>query len=134
MHAPVLTTLTAGAILLLQMLLMINVGRVRGATETLFGMGEPRLQRAVRVHGNLTENAGIFVATFALVEILGGAPWAVATLCGVFVVARIAHAIGLGTNTGMSALRVVGALGTLLTGLAGAGYALWLGAAALTSS
>jgi len=124
---PVITTLTAGLILLLQMILMINVGRVRGATQTLFGSGDETLQKAVRAHGNLTENAGIFMVTFALVEMLGGATWAVATLCGVFVVARVAHAIGLSMSTGIGAPRFIGALGTLLTGLIGGGYAAWLG-------
>lgn len=125
---PVITTLTAGIILLLQMILMINVGRVRGATNTLFGSGDETLQKAVRVHGNLTENAGIFMVTFALLEMIGGATWIVATLCGVFVIARVAHAIGLSMSTGVGAPRFIGALGTLLTGLVAGGYAAWLGA------
>lgn len=128
---PVISTLTAGLILILQMMLMINVGRLREKTGTLFGVGEKRMEQAIRVHANLAENAGIVVVTLALAEMAGGATWAIATLCGLFVVARLAHAVGLSRSVGSSSLRLVGATGTLVVGLLGGGYAAWLGLAAL---
>jgi len=132
-NPPVITALTAGIILLLQMFLMITVGRHRQRTTTLFGSGsDPALARAIRVHGNLAENAALFLAGFALLELLGGATGIVATLCAVFVVARLAHAIGLSGSEGVNAPRFVGALGTLLVGIVTGGYLVWLGATALT--
>lgn len=128
---PVISTLTAGLILILQMALMINVGRLREKTGTLFGDGDEPMQQAIRVHANLAENAGIVVVTLALAELAGGATWAIATLCGLFLVARLAHAVGLSRSVGSSSLRLVGATGTLVVGLLGGGYAAWLGLAAL---
>jgi uncharacterized membrane protein YecN with MAPEG domain len=129
---PAIAGLTAAAILLLQMILMIHVGRVRGATETLFGEGGERMQQAIRVHGNLAENSGLFVAALALLEMAGAATWGVATLCGVFVAARIAHAIGLSRTTGVNPGRFMGALGTLLVGVVCALWLGWLAIGALT--
>ena len=128
---PVISTLTAGLILILQMVLMINVGRLREKTGTLFGDGNEPMQQAIRVHANLAENAAIVVVTLALAEMAGGATWAIATLCGLFVVARLAHAVGLSRSVGTGPLRFVGASGTLVVGLLGGGYASWLGGAAL---
>lgn len=128
---PVYATATAGLVLLLQMGLMINVVRLRGASSTLFGSGDGDLLQAIRVHGNLAENSGIFVATFALLEMAGGAAWAVASLCALFVIARIAHAIGLTRSTGVNPLRLVGALGTLFSGVIGGAWATWLAGSAL---
>ncbi len=131
-NPPIFTALTAGVILLLQMFLMIMVGRHRQRTATVFGSGtDPVLQRAIRVHGNLAENAALFLAGFALLELLGGATWLVATLCAIFVLARLAHAVGLSGSEGVNAPRFAGALGTLLVGLVTGGYLVWLGAAAL---
>jgi hypothetical protein len=109
------------------------VGRIREATGTLFGDGDERMQQAIRVHANLAENAGIVMVTLALAELAGGAGWAIGTLCGLFLIARIAHAVGLSRSVGSGPMRFVGATGTLVVGLAGGGYAAWLGAAALLS-
>ncbi len=125
---PVITAVTAGAILLLLMVLMVNVGRHRGRTRTLLGEGtDPALQRAIRVHANLAENAAAFLVGFALLEMLGGHAILVASLCGTFVAARIVHAIGLSRTDAPNAGRFLGALGTLVIGLITAGALLWTG-------
>ena len=124
---PVVSALTAAAILLLQMILMLNVGRVRQATETVFGDGDESLQRAIRTHANLIENAGSMLVGLALLELIAAPTAVVAGIGGLFVVSRIAHAVGLGRSTGVSAGRFVGAVGTLLTGLALTGALFWFG-------
>ena len=129
---PVITAFTAGLVMILQMVLMVNVGRMRGKTDTLFGIGtDERLQLAIRAHGNLTENAPMFLLVFAFLEVLGAPIWAVATLCAVFFVARLLHAIGLSNSGGTSATRFAGALGTLLTGVIGGLYLTWMGLMAI---
>ena len=123
---PAITAVTAGCILLLQMVLMVHVGRVRGQTEAVFGPGNETTQQAIRAHGNLAENAGILIIGLALLEMAGAATWAMASLGGVLVVARVAHAIGLLQSTGVHPGRVAGAVGTLLVGVVTAIYLLVL--------
>lgn len=125
---PLISAVTAGVILLLLMVLMINVGRHRGRSKTLLGEGtDPDLLRAIRVHANLAENAAAFLVGFALLEMLGGHPLLITSLCGAFVIARIAHAVGLSRTEAPNAGRFLGALGTLLVGVITAAALIWQG-------
>jgi len=47
-------------------------------------------------------------------------------LAGVFVVSRIAHAIGLGMSTGVTPGRLAGTLGTMICTLIAGGYLAYL--------
>ncbi|GEM_PF-1687072 len=117
LHAPSFAAATTGALLVLKMVLMILVGRQRGATQTSLGDGDVDgpLYRAIRSHGNLAENAGLMMVGLALLEMLSGSTTAVQGLCGLFLVARLAHPLGL--SGGIMALRALGALGTLIVGI-----------------
>ena len=97
------------------------------------GMGDDAdLERKVRRHGNLAENAGIFLAVLALMEVSGLTNTAVFWFAIVFAGARIAHAVGfmhqdgshanLDGNKFFLAARVIGATLTGWTGLALGGY------------
>lgn len=105
---------TTGAIVILNVLLMILVGRQRGATKTNLGDGDPNgpLYRAIRSHGNLAENAGLVLVALALLELLTGPTAYVQGLCGLFLVARLAHPVGLSGS--IMPLRALGALGTVV--------------------
>ncbi|MHA7820909.1 MAG: MAPEG family protein [Erythrobacter sp.] len=133
MTIPLYTALTAAFLILLQVGLMISVGthRLKGQ---FIGIGEDRdLERKVRRHGNLAENAGLFVAALALLELIVGQTPTVLVLCLTFVVARIAHAVGFSSLAGshgddlagarrlFAGARLIGAFGTLLAALGIAG-------------
>ena len=129
---PYVTAATAGAILLLQMILMIQVGRHRTRTETLLGEGsDPVLQRAIRAHANLAENAALFLVALALIEMLGTPRLWMIVFGVTFVAARIAHAIGLSRTEAPNASRFLGALGTLVVGVVVGCVLLWMGIRAL---
>lgn len=122
MTFPVLTAYTAVFLAFFQMALMLNVGLSRNKTGTSLGDGgDEVLLRKIRRHGNLTENAPIFLILLALLELVGGSTVAVLGLAIVFVVARLSHAIGL--SGGPIATKAVGALGTIAS-IAGAAAAL----------
>ena len=108
---PQIAAATTGAIGLLNVILLILVGRQRGATTTNLGDGDPSgpLYRAIRSHGNLAENAGLMLVALSLLEALTGPTVYVQGLCGLFLVARLAHPVGL--SGGIMPLRVLGALG-----------------------
>ena len=128
MTFPFITAITAGVLLILQMLLAFTVSGARGQKDLWVGDGgEDSLLRAIRRHGNFAENAGIFVAGFALLELSKFSPTLLPVLCAAFVVARLAHVVGLSqANTG-NAFRLAGGLGTYLTGLALGAALIWVG-------
>jgi len=115
---PVISAFTAGILILLQSALVFaaaNQRRLHGPS-----VGEPtdlNVTRAIRRHGNLAENAAIFIACIALLEMLrGGRVW-VEVLCAAFVAARLLHAFGLSMKNTTNAFRVVGVILTVVVGL-----------------
>lgn len=136
MPLPVISATTAAIILALQLILMILVGMHRVQTNTGVGMGDDKdLERKVRRHGNLAENAALFLVVLALAELVGGSAQVLTIVAGAFVVARLSHAFAFGSLTGSHgedgskifvAARVVGAFGTFAAGLFLAGYLLYI--------
>ncbi|MBT5443919.1 MAG: hypothetical protein HOI11_19420, partial [Gammaproteobacteria bacterium] len=61
-----------------------------------------------------------------LIEMMVGSTLWVLVLAGVFVVSRIAHAIGLGMSTGVTPGRLAGTLGTMICTLIAGGYLAYL--------
>ena len=91
----------AAYLIVLQQLLMLVTGIYRGKNKQGMGVqGDLTLERLVRRHGSLAENAGIFVASIALLEIVGGATQVVLILCWIFAIARTLHAIGFSSAHG----------------------------------
>lgn len=126
---PRVTAITAGLLLAMQMLLAVSVSRARGAYARPLGDGgHDPLSRAIRRHGNLAENAGLFVCGFLLLEWSRRAPLALMLLCAAFVALRGFHAIGLSRADTNNAWRLIGGGGTYLVGLALGGMLLWIGA------
>ena len=121
---PVVSALTAGVLIVLQMVLLLSVVVARQSRRQSLGDGGDRdLQRAVRRHGNLAENAGIFIAGFTLLELLGVGRFRLELLCGAFILGRISHAVGLSLERTANPFRAAGAFLTVAVGLA---LGLWL--------
>jgi uncharacterized membrane protein YecN with MAPEG domain len=116
---PVISTITAGLLLLLQTALMFAAAMQRGRAKQPIGgdSTDPQLLRAVRRHGNLAENAAIFLIGVALLEMMGGGRLWVESLCAAFVIARIAHAIALSMENTVNPFRIVGVLVTVVAGI-----------------
>ena len=115
---PVISAFTAGILILLQTALVfaaVNQRRQHG--PSLGESTDPNVIRAVRRHGNLAENAAIFIACVALLEMLGGGRLWVEILCAAFVLGRLLHALGLSLKTPTNGFRVVGVLLTVAVGL-----------------
>lgn len=123
---PTTAALAAAVLIALQVALMLSVGMHRFAVKVGVGNGEDRdLERKIRRHGNLSENAAIFVIVIALIEMAGGGGTVLMALAGAFVLARLSHAIAFSSQSGSHApsgsvvfpmLRATGAFGTALTG------------------
>lgn len=127
---PIVTALSTGALVILQMGLQMLVSFGRGKHKQGLGDGGHKaLEISIRRHGNLIENAAILLIVLWLLEIGGLArgwlvAFAVATVLG-----RVFHAIGVTVSPDAPhPLRFVGAMSTVLIGVAGG---IWLIQAAL---
>jgi len=129
MEFPIITAYVAGIIGILQYALMLSVGTVRGQRALSFGDGgDEAFQKKIRRHGNLAENAALFIVLLALLELSGRYPTLVMIFGGLFVFARLSHAAALtGSWSGMP-LRPIGALGTIISGVGTAGMLLYIAA------
>ncbi len=115
-HLPLVTAMATGVLVLMQLFLMFLVGNKRlSYGQGLGDGGHQDLLLAIRRHGNLAENAALFLVALGLLEILIGSTLTVVLIAAAFVVVRIAHAVGLSLGDGPNAARFIGAFGTLVT-------------------
>ena len=124
-NLPIYAAALGAFLIVLQAGLMLTVGLHRSKGQFI-GNGDDRdLERKVRRHGNLAENAGLFLVVIALFEMIVGQTTYVAAVCIVFAVARVLHAIGFsslagshgedltGARKAFAGMRGIGAFGTL---------------------
>ncbi|MEZ7972631.1 MAG: MAPEG family protein [Pseudomonadales bacterium] len=122
-NMPLYTGLTAALLTIIQIGLMLTVIKMRGDAGVFIGSGgNDGLERIIRAHGNFIENVPTFLVCLMLIELMVGSTLLVALLGGVVLVARLAHAIALSANSGVTAGRLVGTLGTVIPMLVAAGY------------
>jgi uncharacterized membrane protein YecN with MAPEG domain len=122
-NMPLYTGLTAALLTIIQIGLMFSVIKMRGDAGIVIGSGgNEGLERRIRAHGNFIENVPTFLVCLMLIELMVGSTLLVALLGGVVLVARLAHAIALSANSGVTAGRLVGTVGTVIPMLVAAGY------------
>ena len=115
---PVVSAIAAGALIIGQMgLLFVVVGVRRKVRQSLGDGGDASLLRATRRHGNYAENAAIFVASLALLEMMGAVRPFVIGLAALFIVGRILHGIGLSMQKTVNPWRVAGIIATIVAGV-----------------
>lgn len=129
---PYVTAIYAAVLGLLLLVLAARVTvRRRGARVGLGTGGDSTLERAVRVHGNFTENVPLALLLLLAAE-LNGAPYGLLHLCGLaLVLGRLLHALGLSRQSGTSFGRFWGTALTWLVILVLVVLNLWLGLARL---
>jgi uncharacterized protein len=116
---PVISALTAGILIVMQMVLALTVALARRRNRQSLGDGGNKdVLQATRRHGNLAENGALFIAGFTLFELLGGNRIQLEILCAVFVLARISHAIGLSMPNTVNPFRIIGITATIAVGIA----------------
>jgi len=112
------TTLAmAAAAALINIWLAIRCGRVRGKESISIGTGGSDLmERRMRAQLNFVENTPWVLALVALLELAGkGGQW-LAVVAAVYMLGRIAHALGMDPD-GFAKGRMIGTLITMLSQL-----------------
>lgn len=110
--API-TSVYAGLLALLFVLLSIRVINLRHSAKVAFGtVGDPGLERRTRVHANFAEYAPFALLLIAFVEGGGGPTWLVHGLGIALVLGRVTHAYGVSQAAENFRFRVVGMAST----------------------
>ncbi|WP_421993780.1 MAPEG family protein [Roseococcus sp.] len=105
------TSLFAGLLGVLLLLLSLLVIRARMKARTSFGFGEdPRLLRAIRAQANFVEYAPMTLLLLLLLEASGTAPGLLYILGGATMGGRILHALGISPEPERLILRQLGML------------------------
>ena len=102
-------------------LLALRVIRARYRAGVAIGTGgDPRLERAVRVHGNFAEYVPLALILLAFVEASGRPAWLVHLLALALVAGRLVHAVTVSRENENPRLRLVGMFFTFSVLLASA--------------
>lgn len=129
-----ITGLYAGLIALLTLYLMVHVIAFRGKENLSLGDGgSAEMIARIRRHGNLVESSALMLILMAIIEANDAPGMFVHTVGLIYLIARIAHPLGLGASKTTGFPRVAGTLGTLLAILAAAGMAIWQYVQAMTA-
>lgn len=124
---PAITLIFAGVAALVNLWLAIRCGRVRTAEKINHGDGgSVLLQRRMRAHLNFAENTPLVLVLILVLELSGTPPLWLAIAAALYIIARIAHGIGMDADSGSKA-RMFGTLVTMLTLLGLAGLAIGTG-------
>lgn len=97
--------------------LSIRVGQMRGKLKVIHGDdGGGPLTRRMRAQLNFVENTPFVLLLIAAIELAGrGDPW-LAYVAGIYMLARVAHGVGM-DGEGPTKPRMVGVMVTMLTQL-----------------
>lgn len=110
LNTPIYAAMLGAGLLILQILLMLSVGTYRSGAKKGVGVdGDMKLERLVRRHGNLAENAAIFIVVLALYELMFGQTFIALGAASVFFAARLSHAIGFSSLSGSHLVEAKGA-------------------------
>ncbi|MBT5051623.1 MAG: MAPEG family protein [Gammaproteobacteria bacterium] len=98
-----------------QVALMFSEIKRRGDLNIFISHGDSSmLERKIRAHGNFTENVPAFLIGLLLLELMIASGLGGLISGAVVVVARLTHAIALMANSGVTAGRLLGTLGTVI--------------------
>ena len=115
LQLPLYTALSAACLMLIQVALMFSVIKSRGDLNIFIGHGDnAMLERKIRAHGNFIENVPTFLIGLLLLELMIASGLGGLISGAVVVVARLTHAIALMANSGVTAGRLLGTLGTVI--------------------
>jgi uncharacterized membrane protein YecN with MAPEG domain len=119
-----LSTAAAAAVLHIWLAARVVLAR-RGLAISVGDGGQEAVMRRMRAHANFAENAPIFLILLAALEISGGNPQFLLAVSVTFVMARIAHGLGMDGGS-LGRLRSVGMMAQTAMIVLLAGYAITL--------
>lgn len=121
-----ITLTIAAAAALLNIWLMLRVGKVRSADNVLIGDGgNENVIRRMRAHSNFIESAPLVLILIGAIEFSIGTNMVLWVVSALYIMGRISHAFGMDGGS-LEKGRVLGTVITLLTLLGLAGWAIYI--------
>ncbi len=121
-----ITLTIAAAAALLNIWLMLRVGKVRIADNVLVGDGgNENVIRRMRAHSNFIESAPLVLILIAAIELSIGTNIALWIVSSLYILGRIGHGFGMDGGS-LEKGRLIGTIITLLTLLGLAGWAIYI--------
>lgn len=110
-----ITGLYVGLTIILAIILGTRIGfyRAKKGVSILDG-GDMEIAQRMRVHGNMMETAALTILALGVIELNGAGPTLLHGLGIAYILARIAHALGLKHDNISHPLRTVGAMGSMI--------------------
>lgn len=110
-----ITGLYVGLTVILAIILGTRIGfyRAKKGVSILDG-GDMEIAQRMRVHGNMMETAALTILALGVIELNGAGPTLLHGLGIAYILARIAHALGLKHDNISHPLRTVGAMGSMI--------------------
>lgn len=103
-----ITAITASILTFFYVFLALRVISIRKSDKVSLGDGaQPRLQAAIRAHGNFAEYVPLTLGLIALLELDHFAWWILTLAAIALVTARVLHAVSIVSNPQRFALRVL---------------------------
>ncbi len=122
-----ITLTIAAAAALINLWLMVRVGRVRLAEKISIGDGgNENVIRRMRAHSNFIESAPLVLILIAAIEISSGSTIILWSVGAIYIVGRIAHLLGMEGGS-LAKGRLIGTIITILTQLGLAAWAVYIG-------
>lgn len=121
-----ITLTIAAAAALINLWLMVRVGRVRMAEKVSVGDGgNDNVIRRMRAHSNFIESAPLVLILIAAIEISSGTSMILWVVSALYILGRVAHGLGMDGGA-LGKGRMIGTLITMLTLLGLAGWAVFI--------
>ncbi len=121
-----ITAFYAGLTILLAIFLGMRIGffRAKKGISILHG-GDMEVATRMRAHGNMMETAALIILAMAIIELNGADAKLLHGLGIIYILARIAHPIGLKHDNIAHPLRAIGAMASMLVMLIAGLTAIW---------
>ena len=121
-----ITGLYVGLTIILAIILGMRIGMMRGKTKiSILDGGNMEVALKMRQHGNLLETAALTLLAMGVIELNGASSGLLHGLGIAYILARIAHPIGLKADSITHPLRTIGAMGSTLVMLIAGLTAIW---------
>lgn len=113
MTVPFIVPAYAGVLALIYVFLAVRVSVLRGGAQvTIGGGGNPRLERAIRAHGNCGEYVPLALLLLGFMELQRNSAYLLHALCLLLIVGRLIHAFAISQTSEKMPLRVTGTVTT----------------------
>jgi len=109
MTVPFVVPAYAGLLALIYVFLSIRVSRLRGEAKAMIGTGgDPRLELAIRAHGNFAEYVPLALLLLGFMEMQRSSSYVLHGLSIALFLARLLHAVGISRTAAVNPSRFIG--------------------------